>query len=71
MELLQAIEISKVTGERVLLEQTSLSVASGSRIAIMGETGSGKSTLLKIMAGLIAPSSGEVRDRKSVGRDRV
>lgn len=61
MELLQAIEISKVTGERVLLEQTSLSVASGSRIAIMGETGSGKSTLLKIMAGLISPSSGEVR----------
>jgi len=61
MELLQAIEISKVTGERVLLEQTSLSVASGSRIAIMGETGSGKSTLLKIMAGLITPSSGEVR----------
>jgi iron(III) transport system ATP-binding protein len=61
MELLQAIEISKVMEERVLLEQTSLSVASGSRIAIMGETGSGKSTLLKIMAGLITPSSGEVR----------
>jgi ABC-type sugar transport system ATPase subunit len=61
MELLQVIEISKVTGERVLLEQTSLTITSGSKIAIMGETGSGKSTLLKIMAGLIAPSSGEVR----------
>lgn len=61
MELLKAQNISKIAGERVLLEQTSLTITSGSRIAIMGETGSGKSTLLKIMAGLIAPSSGEVR----------
>ena len=61
MELLNAQNISKIAGERVLLADTSLEILSGSRLAIMGETGSGKSTLLKIMAGLIAPSSGEVR----------
>ncbi len=61
MELLKAQNISKIAGERVLLADTSLEILSGSRLAIMGETGSGKSTLLKIMAGLIAPSSGEVR----------
>jgi ABC-type sugar transport system ATPase subunit len=60
MELLKAQNISKIAGERVLLADTSLEILSGSRLAIMGETGSGKSTLLKIMAGLIAPSSGEV-----------
>jgi iron complex transport system ATP-binding protein len=61
MELLNAQNISKIAGDRVLLADTSLDILSGSRLAIMGETGSGKSTLLKIMAGLIAPSSGEVR----------
>ena len=61
MELLNAQKISKIAGDRVLLADTSLEILSGSRLAIMGETGSGKSTLLKIMAGLIAPSSGEVR----------
>lgn len=60
MELLKAIEISKVEGERVLLEKTNLGIEEGSRIAIMGETGSGKSTLLKIMAGLIESPSGAV-----------
>lgn len=60
MELLKAIEISKVAGERILLEKTTMTIEEGSRIAIMGETGSGKSTLLKIMAGLLEPSSGVV-----------
>ncbi|MEN9949529.1 MAG: hypothetical protein RLY85_281 [Bacteroidota bacterium] len=61
MELLKAQNISKTVGERILLEDTSLKIPGGSRLAIMGETGSGKSTLLKILAGLIPPSSGEVR----------
>jgi iron(III) transport system ATP-binding protein len=61
MELLKAQNISKAVGERVLLADTSLTIPRGSRLAIMGETGSGKSTLLKILAGLIPPSSGEVR----------
>ncbi|MEY2835932.1 MAG: hypothetical protein RLZZ557_1594 [Bacteroidota bacterium] len=61
MELLKAQNISKTVGEQVLLADTSLAIPQGSRLAIMGETGSGKSTLLKILAGLIPPSSGEVR----------
>lgn len=60
MELLQAIEISKVASERVLLEKMNLTIVQGSRTAIMGETGSGKSTLLKIMAGLIPPTTGHI-----------
>jgi NitT/TauT family transport system ATP-binding protein len=42
------------------VERTSLAVADGEFVAIVGPTGCGKSTLLNIAAGLIAPSSGEV-----------
>jgi sulfonate transport system ATP-binding protein len=40
--------------------QTSLAVADGEFVAIVGPTGCGKSTLLNIAAGLISPSSGRV-----------
>ena len=40
--------------------RTSLSVADGEFVAIVGPTGCGKSTLLNVAAGLIAPSSGRV-----------
>ena len=39
---------------------TSLSVADGEFVAIVGPTGCGKSTLLNVAAGLIAPSAGYV-----------
>lgn len=42
------------------LTGVSLSVARGERFALVGESGSGKSTLLRMVAGLDAPTSGEV-----------
>jgi NitT/TauT family transport system ATP-binding protein len=42
------------------VERTSLAVADGEFVAIVGPTGCGKSTLLNIAAGLIAPSAGSV-----------
>ena len=42
------------------VERTSLVVADGEFVAIVGPTGCGKSTLLNIAAGLIAPSAGSV-----------
>jgi NitT/TauT family transport system ATP-binding protein len=47
-------------GSYPAVARTSLAVADGEFVAIVGPTGCGKSTLLNIAAGLIAPSSGRV-----------
>ncbi|WP_227438311.1 ABC transporter ATP-binding protein [Methylobacterium sp. W2] len=47
-------------GARPILDRLSLQVAAGERVGILGPSGVGKSTLLQIVAGLVAPSSGEL-----------
>jgi iron complex transport system ATP-binding protein len=44
-----------------VLDRVSLSVATGDFIGILGPNGSGKTTLLKLLAGALAPTSGETR----------
>src|ERR1700722_9086347 len=43
------------------LERISLTVAEGSFLTLLGPSGCGKSTLLRVVADIIAPSSGTVR----------
>ncbi|WP_137718169.1 type I secretion system permease/ATPase [Methylobacillus flagellatus] len=43
------------------LRQISLNLATGQLLLVAGPSGAGKSTLLRLMAGLVAPSSGKVR----------
>ena len=42
------------------LEEVSLDIAPGERVALVGHNGAGKTTLFKLMLGLIAPTSGEI-----------
>ncbi len=61
----EAIKVSKVFhgphGSHRALDGISLRVGIGERLGILGPNGSGKSTLIKILAGILLPTSGEVR----------
>lgn len=54
----------KGSGEELLvLENVDLTINAGEIVGLLGRSGSGKSTLLRIIAGLIAPSSGDAKCR--------
>jgi osmoprotectant transport system ATP-binding protein len=46
---------------RVLLRGVNLKLEAGTTTAVLGRSGSGKTTLLRMVNGLVAPTSGEVR----------
>ena len=59
--LIEANNIKKVFGDRMVLEIEGLRIYDGERVALVGENGAGKSTLLAILAGELEPDSGSVR----------
>jgi len=53
-------EIAKEFGATAALHPVSLSIPSGTLVALLGPSGSGKTTLLRILGGLEFPSAGRV-----------
>lgn len=58
--MLNLRQIQFAYGGSLVLDNVDLEIGSGQCVAIVGPNGAGKSTLLRIIAGLIAPSSGQV-----------
>ncbi|MDX6214718.1 MAG: hypothetical protein QOG99_302, partial [Frankiales bacterium] len=54
-------KVRKAVGDKVILDDVTLSFYPGAKIGVVGPNGAGKSTVLKMMAGLDQPSNGEAR----------
>lgn len=61
MLLLEAINIEKSYGDRLLFQAEKLQVHRGERIGIVGKNGEGKSTLLHILIKKMSPDQGIVQ----------
>ncbi|MGC0144393.1 energy-dependent translational throttle protein EttA [Pseudactinotalea sp. Z1732] len=55
------VRARKAHGDKVILDDVTMSFLPGAKIGMLGPNGAGKSTILKIMAGLDTPSNGEAR----------
>ncbi|MBN1495720.1 MAG: ABC transporter ATP-binding protein [Spirochaetes bacterium] len=61
MSKLEIVNCSKSFGKKKVIDNVSFSVEEGDFCILLGPSGCGKSTLLRLIAGLEAPDSGEIR----------
>lgn len=54
-------ELTMGWGGRPVLDRVDLSLWKGERLVVVGPSGAGKSTILRLLAGLLLPSSGQLR----------
>ena len=59
--VLEATGICKSYGAVEALRDVAFEARAGEVVALMGDNGAGKSTLVKVLAGVIAPDTGEMR----------
>jgi ATPase subunit of ABC transporter with duplicated ATPase domains len=53
--------VTKAYGRRIVHDGLNLTIRRGERWCVMGKNGAGKSTLLKMIAGALAPDSGDIK----------
>ena len=58
--ILDQIKFTYPSTERLVLNQTSLSIRAGESIGIIGPSGSGKTTLIDLLLGLLKPEGGSI-----------
>ena len=56
----EAKGVSKRFGDKVIVEDLSIRIQRGDRLAVVGPNGAGKTTLVKILLGELAPDQGDV-----------
>ena len=58
--IIQAVGVSKSFGEKVALDNVSLSIPEGGIFGLLGPNGAGKTTLIRIINKIIIPNSGQI-----------
>ncbi|MER3494523.1 MAG: ABC transporter ATP-binding protein [Mastigocladus sp. ERB_26_2] len=58
--LIELKSVSKSFGDNKVLDNVDLRIYRGEALGIIGPSGTGKSTILRVIAGLIAPDTGEI-----------
>jgi manganese/iron transport system ATP-binding protein len=59
--ILDIRHLSVQYGQTLVLDDLNFHLHAGERVAVVGPNGAGKSTLFKVVAGVLAPTSGEVQ----------
>lgn len=59
--ILQCTGLGKRYGQKIALDNVTLSLERGRIVGLLGPNGSGKTTLIKLANGLLTPSAGEIR----------
>ena len=59
-EILRAVDLGRDYGDEHAVASVTLSASAGEVLGIVGPNGAGKTTLLELLAGLVAPDSGDV-----------
>jgi ABC-2 type transport system ATP-binding protein len=69
MTIIEAHNLNKKFGDRTAVENLSLKVDEGQVLGFLGPNGAGKTTTIRMLAGIIAPSSGyaEIAGRRTDG----
>lgn len=60
-KVIDAKGVSKSFGDKLVIRDFSLRIHRGDRIGIVGPNGAGKTTLLKLLTGVLAPDTGNVK----------
>ena len=58
--IIQAVGVSKSFGEKVALDNVSLSIPEGGIFGLLGPNGAGKTTLIRIINQILIPNSGQI-----------